>query len=49
MHYTKPQILNTLAAADAILGMAQGKASTVQDSDSIDTRPSNGAAYEGDE
>ncbi|WP_157466913.1 hypothetical protein [Edaphobacter aggregans] len=49
MRYIKPQLLNTRSASEAILGMAQGKISTVQDSDTTDNRPSNGAAYEADE
>lgn len=49
MQYVKPQLLTTRNAALAILGMGQGKASTEQDSDSADNRPSNGAAYDGDE
>lgn len=49
MQYVKPQLLAVRSASKAILGMAQGKISTVLDSDTTDNRPSNGAAYEADE
>jgi hypothetical protein len=49
MQYTKPQVLTTRNASATILGMGQGKIATVQDSDTTDHRPSNGAAYEADE
>lgn len=49
MRYTQPTIVHTSSALGSVLGMAQGKIATVEDSDSTDNRPSNGAAYEADE